>query len=686
MKNPLSNLSDLKHFAVPFNQIQPEHFVPALEEAIAFGRKTLAEIKTKPASYQNTILGLEIATERADYVANVYGNLLSALSTPEIQALMTQVGPKRAEFSNDLWLDSEIFAKVKEAYEKRDSAGLNQEQKYFIEKVYRDFTKSGANLPEEKKARLREIDQRLSQIVPQFRQNVTSDINAFELWITDVKEVPGLTEAHLEAAKADATAKGKPEQWLFTLQMPSVMAILKFCANRSIREQILKADRKRAFGGKNDNQPLILEEIALAKEKANILGFKTYADMILDDRMAQNTSTVNQFIEKIIKAALPVAKKEVAEVAEFARKKDGITELQAWDFAYYAEKLKEEKYAFDEASLKPYFKLENVVKGAFEHASKLFDLTFVKKTDYPVYHPEVEVFEVYKHSASGPFVGLLYADWFPRDTKNAGAWMTMHKEQMLNTGAGTNLAKLDRPHVGIVCNFTKPTATKPSLLTYDEVLTLFHEFGHALHGLLSQCEVRSLAGTNVYWDFVELPSQIMENWLQEEEALRLFAKHYETGEPIPTDLVKKIQQSDLYLTGYQTMRQLTFASLDMSWFTTDPKTITSVPEFEKKAIEHLQLLPSVPGTNSSCSFSHIFGGGYSSGYYSYKWAEALDADAFEYFKEKGIYNREVAEKFEKHILSKGGSDHPMRLYENFRGRKPDPDALLRKSGLVNIHG
>lgn len=653
--------------------------MPALDNAIAYGRQKIAEIKTLPASFENTLIGVELATEPADMISQIFGNLLGAEGTPEIQALMPVIGPKRAEFSNDIWLDSELFAKVKELHDNLHSLNLTGERKFFVEKVYRDFSKSGANLPEAKKARLREIDQRLSQILPQFRQNVTQSSNKFQLWISSPEEVPGLPASALEAAKADATAKGQPEKWLFTLQMPSFFPFMKFCKNRELREKMFRAYGARSFGDEFDNQAIILEEIKLAREKANILGFKTYADMILDDRMAENPTTVNGFLEKIMKAAKPVGEKEVQEVAEFARRTDGVTDFKAWDWAYYSEKLKEEKYAFDEESLRPYFKLENVVKGAFEHATLLFDLVFVQTKEYPTYHPDVEVFEVYKKQRGGEFIGLLYCDWFPRETKNGGAWMTMHKEQMVYNG------KLDRPHVGVVCNFTKPTPEKPSLLTFDEVQTLFHEFGHALHGLLSQTECRSLAGTNVYWDFVELPSQIMENWLQEEEALGLFARHYQTNVPIPKELVTKLHKADLYLTGYQTMRQIQFAMLDMAWFTVDPNTVTSVPEFEKKHTEHTSLLPKVEGTNISSSFSHIFGGGYSSGYYSYKWAEALDADAFEYFKEKGIFNREVASLFEEHILSKGGSDHPMRLYEKFRGRKPDPEALLRRSGLINIH-
>lgn len=674
--NPISQTSNLKHNAVPFNLVKPEHFMPALEEAIGKGQKAIAGIKHAPPSFDNTIAALDRCTEELEYVNLLFTNLLVADTNEDLQKLSMQIGPKVASFANDILLDPEIFQRIKDVYDSRDKHNLNAEQKFLVEKVYRDFRRSGAELPADKKDRLRAIDERLSQLGPKFRENVLAETNAFEMWIEDEKDLAGLPESARAASKEAAKEKGQPDKWLFTLHQPSFVPFMRFSEKRELREKLFKAFNKRSFGGAHDNQPVILETVKLMTEKAKLLGAKSYAQWVLETRMAETTEQVTDFLSRMLKVAKPAAQNDLKEAQEIADQLGGPKALQPWDFFYYSEKLKEKKYSFDEESLRPYFKLENVLDGVYQLAGRLFGLKFTENTSLPKYHPDVQVFEVTREN-NGEFVGLFYTDFFPRASKSGGAWMTNYLEQ------GKFRGQNHRPHVSIVCNFTKPTPGKPSLLTFDEVRTLFHEFGHALHSLLSKVEYRSLAGTNVYLDFVELPSQILENWAEEEDLLKHYAKHYQTGEPIPKELLQRLKDSQRFQAGYLAMRQLNFAFLDMAWFNTPPADGVSVNDFEKQATERTQVLPRVEGTNISTSFGHIFGGGYACGYYSYKWAEALDADAFEYFKEKGIFDRETAERFEECILSKGGSDHPMRLYEKFRGRKPDPEALLRRDGLIN---
>lgn len=674
--NPLLEPSKLKNAAVPFNLIQPEHFPEALDTAIETGRKRLSEIKIKPASFDNTFRGLEASTEELEFVFTLFNNLLGAHSNDKLQALSMELGPKVASFANDILLDAELFAKVRKVYEDREQLGLNAEQMHLVEKVYRDFQRSGAALDDKQKTRLREIDERLSQLSPRFRDNVLKATNEFEMWITDEKDLAGLTPTLIGMAKQAAADKGRPNDWLITLHMPFFLPFQRFSEKRELREKQFRAYTSRSLGGKYDNQAVVLETVNLMKEKAKLLGANSYAEYALQLRMAETPAQVNDFLKKLIKASKPAADRERDEVQKLADSMGGPNPMQPWDFAYYAEKLKEKKFDIDEEALRPYFKLENVIAGVFEHARRLFGLKFVESREYPVYHDDVRVYEVYKDHPGKDFIGLFYADFFPRETKSQGAWMTNFYEQ------GVFRGRRNRPHVSIVCNFTKPTKERPSLLNFDEVRTLFHEFGHALHSLLSQVEFRSLAGTNVYLDFVELPSQILENWAEEEESLKLFATHYQTGEMIPMDLIAKLKRSQKFLAGYYSIRQLNFALLDMAWFTEPPAADQSVTEFEDRVTQPTQVLPKVPGSNISTSFAHIFGGGYASGYYSYKWAEALDADAFELFKEKGIFHEETAGRFEEFILSKGGSDHPMRLYEKFRGRAPDPEALLRRDGLL----
>lgn len=670
---PFTNLDQ----AAPFDLIKVEHYIPALDEAIKIAKDNVAKIKSNPASpnFENTIAALEAASELSDKIAGIYSNLEVANADEALQALAKEIYPKLTALSSDIALDEEIFKKVKAVYDNRSSSSLNQEQSRLLEKTYLSFTRNGALLSVTDKEILRQIDQELSILGPKYSENILKATNSFEMILDNKADVDGLPEGALEGAAAMAEAKGHKGKWLFNLQIPSYLPFMTYAKNRALREKMWRAYSSRAFKGEFDNQDNVLKIIQLRHKRAKVLGFNTHADFVLAERMAKNPKTVGEFLSKLLKASKNAGLKDVAEVNAFANKLDGITDIKPWDFGFYSEKLKEEKYAFNEEDLRPYFKLENVVEGVFAHAQKLYGLVFKENKSIPVYHPEVKAYEIFEEK-SGKYMGLFYTDYFPRETKKGGAWMTQFRSQGLIEGA------MKRPHVSIVCNFTKPTPTKPSLLTYDEVRTLFHEFGHALHGMLSECTYPSLSGPSVYWDFVELPSQIMENWVGEKEGLDLFARHYETNQPMPTDLIEKLKASQKFQAGYMSCRQLQFGMMDMAWHSTDPAEIKDVDAFEEKATAETRLFPKVEGVNSSCSFSHIFAGGYSAGYYSYKWAEVLDADAFEYFKEKGLFNQEVAQKFKDNILSRGGTEHPMDLYKKFRGREPDPEALLRRDGLI----
>lgn len=674
--NPLLQKSLLKDEAVPFNLIQTGHFIPALEAAITEAKEKLNVLKNeKNLTFENTILALEQLSEKVDYVSSVYFNLFSAEANDEHQALAQKISPMLSAFSSDVSLDDQVFQKIKFIYDHRQNLNLSGEDLKLTEKMYKDFARNGALLNPEQKEKMRALDQELSTLSPQFQENTLKATNAFELWITDQKDLAGLPEGAIEAAALSAEAKGQKGKWLFNLQAPSLIPFLTYAENRSLREKMWRASTSKNFKDQFDNQDIILKIVQLKNQRAQLLGFKNYAEYALEERMAKNSETVFSFLEKLMTPSLQAARKDLDEVKSFRKELEGVDEIKPWDFAFYSEKLKEKKYSFNEEELRPYFKLENVIEGVFEHAKRLFGLTFKAIDDIPVYHPDVKTFEVFEDD-SQKYIGLFYMDFFPRETKKSGAWMTSYREQ----GLWSNQIK--RPHVSIVCNFTKPTPTKPSLLSFDEVSTLFHEFGHALHGLLSQCKYKSLSGTNVYWDFVELPSQIMENWIKEKESLDLFAKHYETGAQIPSELVEKIKRSAHFQTGWMSLRQLSFGWLDMNWYSTDPSKITDLDSFETQVLEKFRLMPKEPGQNMSASFGHIFGGGYSAGYYSYKWAEVLDADAFEYFKEKGLFNKEIGTKFKNSILSRGGTVHPMDLYKEFRGREPDTTALLKRDGLV----
>jgi peptidyl-dipeptidase Dcp len=675
-QNPFFKPLQTPHEAIPFRDVRLEHFRPAVDRGIETGKARLEAIRSNPAKadFANTVLALETATEELDLAAETFFVLLSAHGLEGMHELAREISPQLAAFSSDLYLDEKIFARVKAVHDSMDGAGLSAEQKRLVDKFYKAFVRNGAMLSVAAKTRLREIDQEAAKLQPAFSENVLKATQAYVLNVTDASKLAGIPELVLESAKQAATARGL-SGWAFTLDAPSYIPFMDYCADRDLREQISKAFGARAFGGEFDNRGNVLGIAKLRHERAKLMGFATHAHFVLEERMAESPDKVKAFLERLLKASKPAGEREIRELSEFARSRGGPDRLQPWDFSFWAKKLKQERYSYDDEEVRRYFPLENVLEGAFEHARRLYGIVFHEVKDVPTWHPEVKVFEV-SDEGSGNFIGLFYTDFFPRPTKKSGAWMTPVREQGLFGG------RVRRPHVGIVCNFTRPTDTKPSLLTYGEVRTLFHEFGHALHGLLSDCTYRSVAGTNVYWDFVELPSQIMENWTVQKESLDLFARHFETGETIPAALAKKLKDSENFLAGYASLRQLGFAMLDLAWHAADPAGVDDVVAFEDGALAATRLMPKVEGTSVSCAFSHIFAGGYSAGYYSYKWAEVLDADAFELFLEKGLFNRDVGHAFRLNILSKGGTEHPMELYKKFRGREPDPDALLRRSGLI----
>jgi peptidyl-dipeptidase Dcp len=680
--NPFLIESSLPFGAFPFNDLKDEHFKPAFEQAIQKAKDRLSQIVQNPEAptFQNTIEAIEFSTDELNRVHLTFSNLSSADTNDVRQKLAKEFSPQMAEFLNDLLLDAGLFDRVKVVYEKKDELDFDKEnateQKQLLEKTYRSFARNGALLDDSQKKKLREIDRELSIITEQFQENVLKSSNAFELLVRKEEELEGLPSSAIEAARVQAKEKGHDKGWVFTLSMPSYFPFMRYSSRRELREKMWRAYLSQATEEGRDNRPLILKLVQLRDDRAKLLGYETHADFVLSDRMASSISRVDDFLDRLLGASKEAAKRDLEEVERLRKEIDGFEDaLQPWDYPYYSRILKERKYQFDDEALRPYFPLHQVVDGLFEHARKLFQLTFRKRKDIPVYCADVEVFEV-RDEEKDDFLGLLYLDFFPRTSKKSGAWMTLFQEQGFSRG------EMRRPHVSLVCNFTKPTEGKPSLLTLGEVQTAFHEFGHALHGLLSQCQYTTLAGPNVYWDFVELPSQMMENWVHEKEGLDLFARHYETGEPISDEWVKKIRASQLFQAGYASLRQVSFARLDMAWHRTPPSQMTDVEEFERLSTEASTFFQHVSGAAFSPSFLHIFAGGYSAGYYSYKWAEVLDADAFELFKEKGIFNQEVSRKFKDTVLARGGSEHPMELYRRFRGREPDPDALLRRDGLI----
>lgn len=672
----LNKKFNTKHETAPFSKIKTEDYKPSFEKAIQETKEEINVItsNTDAPTFKNTIEALAYSGMSLDIISNIFFNLNSAETNDDMQKIAQEVAPLLSALSNDISLNEELFKRVKSVYEQIDNLNLNTEQKTLLTKNYKSFVRNGALLAEDKKNRLREIDAELSKTALTFGENVLAETHKYQLNITDEKDLAGLPEGTVEEAKSLAEQEGK-EGWLFTLDYPSYIPFMTYADNRALRKEMAIAAGKKAFqDNEHNNEANVLNIVKLRHERANLLGYKTHAHFVLEERMAQSPDKVNAFLNELLAKAKPAADKEFAELTAFAKKLNNIDQLEKWDGSYYSEKLKQERFSLDDELLKPYFQLENVLDGAFQVANKLYGLTFTEVQDIDKYHQDVRTFEV--TNDKGEFVAVFYSDFFPRKGKRNGAWMTSFKNQYVQNGIN------ERPHISIVCNFTKPTATKPSLLTFNEVTTLFHEFGHALHGMLADTTYPSLSGTNVFWDFVELPSQVMENWCFEKEALELFAKHYQTGETIPMELVEKIKESASFLEGMATVRQLSFGLLDMGWHGQDPTNITSLKSFEAEQFKDTAQYPDVKENAMSTSFSHIFQGGYSSGYYSYKWAEVLDADAFAFFKDNGIFNKEVATKFKDNVLSQGGTDHPMTLYKQFRGQEPTPDALLKRAGLI----
>tara|TARA_B110001469_G_scaffold57891_1_gene55675 strand:+ start:9527 stop:11554 length:2028 start_codon:yes stop_codon:yes gene_type:complete len=669
--NPLLVPFDL----APFSKVKNEHFSPAFKILIKEAKEEIEAIANNTAAptFENTIEAMEFSGNQLDRVSSLFFNLNSAETNDEIQEIAQEVSPLLTEFGNDVTLNPVLFQRVKAVYDTLADLDLTPEQTTLLENSYKGFSRNGANLNEVDKKTLREIDTKLSKLKLTYGENLLAETNGYELHLTTERDLAGLPDGVKEAAAQTAKLQGT-EGWVFTLHHPSYGPFMKYADDRELRMKMAIAFGARGFQENSfSNKEITLQITKLRHQRANLLGYTTHSHFVLEERMATSPEKVNQFLGEMLEKAKPFAQKEFDELAQFAKDLDGITEFQKWDSSYYAEKLKKKLFNLDDEQLKPYFKLENVIEGAFTVANKLFGLTFKKVSNIDKYHQEVETYEVY--DAKENLVSIFYGDYFPREGKRNGAWMTSFKSQQNKDG------KNERPHISNVCNFTKPTDTKPSLLTFDEVTTLFHEFGHGLHGMLANTTYPSLSGTSVYWDFVELPSQILENWCYEKECLDLFAKHYETGETIPMEFVEKIKESANFMEGLATLRQVSFGLLDMSWHGIDPSDITDVKAHERETFDKTAFTPDVAENCMSVAFSHIFNGGYSSGYYSYKWAEVLDADAFAFFKEQGIFNPVIGASFALNILSKGGTEHPMKLYKRFRGQEPNPDALLERAGL-----
>ena len=660
----------------PFSKISNTDFEPAIKKGIEIAKEeiNIIALNSDKATFDNTIVALDFSGKKLDRITSIFFNLNAAETDDELQRIAQKVSPLLSEFSNDITLNDYLFKRVKSVFDDKKNLDLTPEQEMLLNKRYKSFARNGANLNETGKTELRKIDAQLSKLSLKFGENVLAETNAFEMHLTKEIEVAGLPESVKEAAHQLAKEKEK-KGWIFTLDYPSYIPFLTYADSRELRKKMAIAAGKKAFQNNDfNNEKNVLDIVKLRYQRANLLGYKSHAHFVLEERMAETPENVIEFSNTLLKKAKPAAKKEFEELENYAKKIGEIDLLQKWDGAYYSKKIKKELFDLDQEILKPYFKLENVIEGVFMIVKKLYDLQFEQVFNIDKYHEDVKTYQV--TNTKGDFISVFYADFHPRKGKRNGAWMTSYKSQQIKDGIN------ERPQVSIVCNFTKPTKTTPSLLTFNEVTTLFHEFGHALHGMLANTNYSSLSGTSVSWDFVELPSQILENWCYEKEALELFAKHYKTGEVLPMKYIEKIKESASFHEGMQTLRQLSFGLLDMKWHGTNPEEIETIKAFENNAFTHTKLYPDVPENCMSTAFSHIFQGGYAAGYYSYKWAEVLDADAFEYFLEKGIFNKEVATKFKEHILSMGGTEKPMELYKRFRGKEPKSDALLRRAGLI----
>ena len=675
--NPLLSENQTLHGTMPFHLIKTEHYEPAILKGMEIHNQEIEAIinQTDAPTFANTIVALEKSGALLNQVSTVFGNLLSAETNDEMQAIAERIMPQLSEHSNNITLNEKLFARIKAVYDTTDKEQLGKEEQMLLQNTYDGFIRSGANLTPEQKERFRQISAEMSVLTLRFSQNNLKETNAYELAL-QADQLDGLPESALHAYAQTAQEKGK-EGHIVTLQAPSFVPFMKYSQHRELREQLFMAyNTQCTHDNEYNNMEIVKKLVNLRLERAQLLGFQTAADYVLTRRMAEKSENVYKLLNQLLEAYTPTAHKEVEEVQALAKELEGEDfQLMPWDWAYYSEKLKEKKFNLNEEALRPYFELSNVIEGVFGLATRLYGITFQENKEIPVYHPDVTAYEVF--DKDGSFLAVLYADFHPRAGKRSGAWMTSYKEQWKDENGNS------RPHISVVMNFTKPSGDKPALLSFGEVNTFLHEFGHALHGMFANTTYQSLSGTNVYWDFVELPSQIMENFAIEKDFLNTFAKHYETGENIPEEMIQRLVDASNFNVAYACLRQLSFGLLDMAWYTRTEPFEGDVRSYEKKAWSQTQILPSCKETCMTVQFSHIMAGGYSAGYYSYKWAEVLDADAFSLFQEKGIFNPEVANSFREHVLSKGGTEHPMTLYKRFRGQEPGIDALLKRNGILN---
>ena len=675
--NPFLTDVQTLHGTVPFHLIRTEHFEPALQKGMEMHREEIDRIIQDPATpdFTNTIVALEKSGALLNQVSTVFGNLLSAETSDEMQAIAEKMMPLLTEHSNNITLNEQLFARIKQVYETTEKENLQPEDRMLLQNTYDGFIRSGANLTPEQKERFREVSSELSVLTLRFSQNNLKETNAYELVLGD-NQLDGLPESAIQAYAQAAQEKGK-EGHVVTLHAPSFVPFMKYSQHRELRRQLYLAyNTQCTHDNEYNNLEIVKKLVNLRLERAQLLGYETVADYVLTRRMAENSGNVYHLLNELLEAYAPAAHREVEEVKALAQEMEGNEfELMPWDWAYYSEKLKQKKFSLNEEELRPYFELDKVIGGVFGLATRLYGITFQENKEIPVYHPDVTAYEVFDRD--GSFLAVLYADFHPRASKRSGAWMTSYKEQWKDENGDS------RPHVSVTMNFTKPSADKPALLTFSEVNTFLHEFGHALHGMFANTTYQSLSGTNVYWDFVELPSQIMENFAIEKDFLNTFAQHYETGENIPDDLMQRIVDASNFNVAYACLRQLSFGLLDMAWYTRTEPFDGDVRTYEKEAWKRAQVLPTTEETCMTVQFSHIMAGGYSAGYYSYKWAEVLDADAFSLFKEKGIFHPETANSFRENVLSRGGTEHPMTLYKRFRGQEPSIHALLKRNGIIN---
>ncbi len=675
--NPL--LGDFKtpYETPPFSKIKHEHYIPAFEAAMEEARKEIDQItnNTEEPSFENTIESLSLSGNKLSLVNSIFFNLTQAETDDKMQEIAREISPALSDYSSDILFNEKLFKRIKTVYNNRENLDLTPEQKTLLDNTYKGFARNGADLSEEKKARLRDISKELSELSLKFNDNVLAETNSWFMHITEEKELSGLPQSIIDAAAEEAN-KRELDGWIFTLHIPSTWPFLQYADNRDLREKIFMAYNKRAYNNNEyDNSELVLKIANLRLERANILGYQSHADFVLVERMAESSEKVNNFLNELANASKPTALKDIKEVQELADEMGLKDDIQYWDWYYYADKMKNKRFDYDEEEVRPYLQLENVKEGIFNLCNKLWGLTFKPNEEIDVYHTDVKAYEVYDNDNT--LLSVLYLDFFPRPGKSSGAWMTSYRKQ--HRIDNKNII----PHISVVTNFSKPTSSTPSLLNFNEFTTFLHEFGHALHGIFSDVTYSDLSGTSVYRDFVELPSQIMENWAYEKEFLDMTAKHYETGEKMPEDLLQKILDSKSFHSAFTSLRQLSFGLNDMAWHSITEAVETDPEAFEHRAMESTQLFPKIEGTLMSSAFGHIFAGGYAAGYYSYKWAEVLDADAFESFKENGIFDKETAESFRENILSKGGTEHPMILYKRFKGHEPEIKAYLKREGLAN---